>query len=472
MAKKRSIWKFTILAIFIVIGLVLTFASFGVPGTVYHYNGFINSIPLGLDLSGGVSAVYQASLSSTSNTQDLNSAIESTITRLESILYDEGFSEATVVRQGSDKIRVEVPNLTDTSELFDVIGEPASLYITLDSSFNVNNPTGDYVSGEDISNVYVSYNQEDSAYGVVLEFTSTGSDEFAAITEEAANNSSTIYVFIGNDDPLSLTATEKITGGSTFISGGSIVDYESAKAYSMQIMSGTFSAKLTLTESNVVSATLGKDALLYGLIAAGVAIFIVMVIMFLRYGELGLLANVSLVIYIILMCFFLQAIPFVQLTLPGLAGIILSIGMAVDGNVIIFERIKEEYASGKKIPLSVKNGFKKAFWPIFDSNITTIFAAIILYILGTASIKGFAITLLLGILLSMFTTLVVSRYLVKWYLPFNSTNAKRLRLKRSKNLNPECVIVDESIASQKTTSEEIIVEGGDEKWNINLKRRV
>ena len=160
---------------------------------------------------------------------------------------------------------------------------------------------------------------------------------------------------------------------------------------------------------------------------------------------------------------FLQAIPFVQLTLPGLAGIILSIGMAVDGNVIIFERIKEEYASGKKIPLSVKNGFKKAFWPIFDSNITTIFAAIILYILGTASIKGFAITLLLGILLSMFTTLVVGRYLVKWYLPFNSTNAKRLRLKRSKNLNPECVIVDESIASQETASEEIIVEGGDEK---------
>ena len=132
--------------------------------------------------------------------------------------------------------------------------------------------------------------------------------------------------------------------------------------------------------------------------------------------------------YVVLMLFFLQAIPFVQLTLPGIAGIILSIGMAVDGTVIIFERTREEYRSGKKIPLSVKTGFKRAFWPIFDSNITTILTAIVLYILGTASIQGFAITLLIGIVLSMFMNLVILRYLVKWYLPLNSVKAKKLHL--------------------------------------------
>ncbi len=440
MTKKRSIWKFVILGLIVILGLVLSFASFPIAGTYYNYNGFINAIPLGLDLSGGVSAVYEASISDTSNTSDLGSAIESTISRLESLLYDEGFSEATIVRQGSSRIRIEVPNLTDTDELFDIIGQPASLYITLQDTFNVNNPeayTGEYISGTEISDVYVSYNNNDSTYGVVLNFNSTGNLKFSNMTESAANGSQILYVYIGNDDPLQLTCTEKITGGSTFISGGSIVDYESADAYAKMIMSGTFSASLELVESTVVSATLGRDALTYGLIAAGVAIILVMLVMYLRYGHFGLLANLSLIIYMILMLFFLQAIPFIQLTLPGIAGIILSIGMAVDGNVIIFERIKDEYASGKKIPLAVKNGFKKAFWPIFDSNITTIFASIILYILGTASIKGFALTLLLGIVLSMFSTMVVTRFLVKWYLPLNSTNAKKLKLKRSKYLNPD-----------------------------------
>lgn len=323
---------------------------------------------------------------------------------------------------------------------------------------NVSEYEGEILSGGNITSVNVQYNNQDKIYGVVVDFDNEGSTTFANITSTAANGDKKLYVYIGNDEPLQLTCENQITGGSTFISGGSITDYESAKEYATMIMSGTFSASLELIENNVVSATLGKDALTYGLIAAGVAIFLVMVIMYLRYGHFGLLANLSLVIYIILTIFFLQAIPFVQLTLPGIAGIILSIGMAVDGNIIIFERIKDEYASGKKIPLAVKNGFKKAFWPIFDSNITTIFASIILYILGTASIKGFALTLLIGVVLSMFSTLVVTRFLTKWYLPFNSTNAKRLRLKRSKYLNPEGFAPEAKEMNDKPEAEIVINE--------------
>ena len=313
---------------------------------------------------------------------------------------------------------------------------------------------GDYVSGNDISDVYVSYNNEQSNYGVVLNFNEEGASTFSAITKTAAEGEKTLYINIGDEDPLQVTCEEQMTQGTTFVYGGSIQDYDSAKEYALMIMSGTFSANLELVECTVVSATLGKDALFYGLIAGGVALLLVMAIMWWRYGRLGLLANFSLIIYMILILFFLQAIPFVQLTLPGIAGIILSIGMAVDGNVIIFERIKEEYASGKKVPLAVKGGFKKAFWPIFDSNITTIITSIVLYILGTASIKGFAITLLLGILLSMFSTLVMTRILVKWALPFNANKPEKFKLKRDKNAK----IKDETV-EEKTESPEIVVEG-------------
>ena len=459
MTKKRGRTGFIILSILIVIGIVLSVCSFNVPFTYKQYNGFANSISLGLDLSGGISAVYDCSLVENSGTGDLGEAIDATITRLENILYDNDFSEATVVKQGASRIRVEVPNLSDSEELFNIIGKPASLYISTNENFDVSNPTGDYVSGSDISKVYESYNSQDSKWGVVLNFNSNGAEKFKDITTEAANGDQTLYINIGEEDPLKVTCEEAMTQGTTFIYGGSIQDLQSAKDYALMIMSGTFSAKLELSECTVVSATLGKDALFYGIIAGAIALVLVMAIMAWRYRVLGVLADVSLVVYMILMVFFLQAIPFIQLTLPGIAGIILSIGMAVDGNVIIFERIKEEYGTGKKVPQAVKGGFRRAFWPIFDSNITTIITSIILYILGTASIKGFAITLLLGIVLSMFSTLVMTRLLVRWALPFDASKPKLFALKRNKNVNEESDVKIENSDDNNSGNPEIVVEG-------------
>lgn len=459
MTKKRGRTGFIILSILIVIGIVLSVCSFNIPFTYKQYNGFANSISLGLDLSGGISAVYDCSLVENSGTGDLGEAIDATITRLENILYDNDFSEATVVKQGASRIRVEVPNLSDSEELFNIIGKPASLYISTNENFDVSNPTGDYVSGSDISKVYESYNSQDSKWGVVLNFNSNGAEKFKDITTEAANGDQTLYINIGEEDPLKVTCEEAMTQGTTFIYGGSIQDLQSAKDYALMIMSGTFSAKLELSECTVVSATLGKDALFYGIIAGAIALVLVMAIMAWRYRVLGVLADVSLVVYMILMVFFLQAIPFIQLTLPGIAGIILSIGMAVDGNVIIFERIKEEYGTGKKVPQAVKGGFRRAFWPIFDSNITTIITSIILYILGTASIKGFAITLLLGIVLSMFSTLVMTRLLVRWALPFDASRPKLFALKRNKNVSEESDVKIENSDDNNSGNPEIVVEG-------------
>ncbi len=426
--KKNSIINFVAMIVITILGIVLSVCSFDIPFTSYTYNGFANSISLGLDLAGGISVVYDCSIAKDSNTSDLDKAIDATVTRLESVITKE-YSEATITRQGNTKIRIEVPSVTNSNEIFDMIGEPTPLYMTLTQSSSAEAR----IKGSDISNVQATVQKGDSGdyvYGVSVTFTKEGAKKFADLTGEAASGDKKIYIYLGEIDDsadMQLTCEQKITGGSTFISG-SFDTMKDAEDYALKIMSGTFNVELELLESSVVSATLGGQALKLAIIGGFVGMFLIMLILWLRYGDFGFLASFALVMYTVLMLFFLQAISFVQLTLPGLAGIILSIGMAVDGTVIIFERVREEYRSGKKIPLSVKIGFKRAFWPIFDSNITTIITALVLYILGTASIQGFAITLLIGIVLSMFMNLVILRFLVKWYLPFNSVKAKKLHL--------------------------------------------
>ena len=431
--KKNSIMNFVAVAILTAIGIVLSVCSFIIPFTSTVYNGFANSISLGLDLAGGVSVVYDCSLSDTSNTNDLNAAIDATVARLESVIGGE-YSEAIITRQGASEIRIEVPSVTNSDEIFSLIGDPTPLYMTLTDG-SLDEQSDVYITGSDIENVYVSF--QNSNYGVVINFTNEGRTKFSQLTNSAANGSQQIYIYLGEPSEGSawntLTCTEQITSGSTFISAGEESEggswtYDEAEQYSLRIMSGTFNVTLDLKENSVISATLGTNALKYCLIGTAVGLVVILLILWLRYGDFGLLTFFALVIYIVLMVFFLQAISFVQLTLPGLAGIILSIGMAVDGAVIIFEKVREDYRGGKKIPMACKNGFKRAFWPIFDSNITTIFTSLILYILGTASIQGFAITLLIGIVLSLFMNLVILRFFVKWYLPLNSVKAKPLHL--------------------------------------------
>lgn len=418
MTKRKSRIKFILISILVVIGVLLSVCKFDIPFTDKTYNGFANSIKLGLDLKGGVTAVYEASLPNDS-TSDLDESISATIERLQNLITSEGFTEATVTKQGTSRIRIEVPDISDPEGIFDLIGQPASLEIRAEKDGEAR------LTGKDIKECYAAQDNELN-YGVTLKFTLEGSKKFAELTKEKLN--AQIYIIIGDQDPLVLTVNEEITSGETFISGGSLNTQADAEDYALKILSGTFDTELELLENNVVSPTLGADALKYGIIAGIIALVIVMIFMWIFYGDFGLLADLSLIIYVIITLFLLQAIPLVQLTLPGIAGIILSLGMAVDGNIIIFERIKDEYSKGKKIPFAVKSSFKKAFTPILDSNITTIIASIILYFLGTGSIKGFALTLLIGIVVSMFTTLVVTRRFVKLYLPLNSTNAKRLRL--------------------------------------------
>lgn len=429
MNKPTAFKRFIFIGVFLILGFVLAFASFDIPFTHYTYNGFANSIKLGLDLKGGVMAVYEAS-EREGDSGDFDQKLLATKTRITQMITEE-YTEAVITIQQGNRIRVEVPDVSDPETVFDLIGQPASLEFKEeeDSDGHIHEAI---LTGENIVKAYASQQQSSSGvyeYGVSIEFDAEGAAKFYELTKKQYESGGKIYIYRNGELFSAPTVNAAIAGGKTFISG-SMDTYEAAEEFATQILSGTFSLELTLLENTVVSATLGVDAIKYGLIAGAVALILIFAFIIWRYKMMGVMASIALCFYVILMLFFLQALPFVQLTLAGIAGIILSIGMAIDGNIIIFERIKEEYASGKRIAQSIRGGFKKSLSAILDSNITTIVVAIILMILGTGSIRGFAMTLLIGTVLSMFTSLVVTRGLLMTYYPLNSNKAKAYNLKR------------------------------------------
>lgn len=430
MNKPTSIKRFIILVVFMLLGFFLAFCSFEIPFTNYTYNGFANSIKLGLDIKGGVLLIGDASPSEDS--QNFDQELNATVQRLSNILAGEGYTEAVVTTQQGNRIRVEVPDVNDPETVLGLIGTPAKIEFRLEKDGEAR------ITGKHIKNVYAKYQTTDSSggsyeWGVVVEFNTEGERLFYELTTEALSTSENkIYIF-ANGEEISEPTVSKAIRGSTFISGS--YDQKGAEDFALQIMSGTFTVNLSWGETSVISATLGVNALKYGLIAGIVGLILIFAFMCWRYRMMGLLSSFALCFYVIIVLFLLMSIPYVQLTLEGIAGIILSIGMAIDANIIIFERIKEEYSSGKRLDLSIKTGFKRGMPAIIDSNITTFIACIILMIFGTGSIQGFAITLFIGVAVSMFSALVITRGLLNMYYPLNNTRPQYYALKREVSAN-------------------------------------
>ena len=425
MKKKSSIIKLSLIGVALIIGIILSFCSFRLFNTGYDYNSFVSSIKLGLDLKGGVYAVYEAN---DDNLDNLDARLDGTMVSLQNLLVKKGYPEATIVREGSTRLRVEVPDVEDPTSIFSIIGKPAEIKFVLPES---NDKV--VITGKDIKKAEAGYDNEGKPV-VSLSLNPDGAKRFGDETSANVNKPMKIIVTVAGEEPQDIstaTINEAITGGKAQISMGGNATYDDAKNLADQIMSGTFDVRLALKESSTISATLGEKALTLGLIAAGVGLLLVCIFLIFRYRLLGFVASFALAIYTVLMLFFLAVLPWVQLTLPGIAGIILSLGMAVDGNIIIYERIIDEYRDGKSILASTYAGFKKATIAIVDSNITTIIAAIVLLIFGTGSIKGFGLTLLIGIILSMFSSLLVTRTLVKCVVNLNSENPKLFNLKRA-----------------------------------------
>ncbi len=428
MKKKSSIIKLTLIGVALAIGIVLSVFSFKLPFGFYNYKSFASSIKLGLDLKGGIYAVYDTNSDGVDNFQ---SKLEGTQSRLQDLLVDKGYSEAVVTIEDNTRLRVEVPDVDDPKAIFTLIGKPAQLLFYLGDD----NSSEPFMSGKNVVSAEGYYDSQQAKPVVSLVLDDEGRKAFGKVTTDNVGKNITIYSVTEGEDP-SIVSQAKInegitTGRAQITMSGS--DATAAKELATQIMSGTFDVELTLLSSDVISPTLGEQALKLGIIAGAIGLLLVVAFLIWRYRLFGVVAAIALAIYTVLMLFFLAVFPWVQLTLPGIAGIILSLGMAVDGNVIIYERIRDEYAAGKSILASLNAGFKKAMVAIFDSNITTVIAAIVLIIFGTGTISGFGVTLLIGILLSMFTSLLVTRGLCKYFTAINSTNAKAYGLKRGKD---------------------------------------
>jgi len=386
---------------------------------------------MGIDLRGGVLAVFDTAPKTDGKPQPTSTEIDATVRRIENALTSRGLVESNVIRQGS-KIRIEAPGLKDTDEIFDAIGAPAILDFR-DEQGNI------CVEAQDIRRVAVYQDSKTLEYGVLLTFTSEGGSKFRKMIQAATEYT---YIHMNNStEPWSTIRVADRNAGAnntTVITLGTRADGSrptrvDAERFKLEIESGLYEVKLIQAELSIVQQTLGEGALLGGIIALLVGMLFIFIFMYVRYRDLGLLSNLSMILFTILFLGALAIVNAVQLTLPGIAGIVLALVMAVDANIIIFERIRDEYRSGKRMAISIENGFNKSFWTIFDANITTVIGTAVLYFLGTGPIKGFAITLLLGVVISMFCSLVVTRSFAKLYLHINGNNAKRVRLE---NINP------------------------------------
>ena len=440
MTRKKSIVVLVLLAIFIV--LMTVFAVIEFPIGVYDYTGYAKTISLGLDLSGGVSAVY---IVDEEQTDDLQTRIDGTVTGLQTLLVSKGYTES-VVSYSNGKIRVEVPDVDDPEQIFELIGRPQSIEFRDGEGSDANV----LIVGRDhIENAYVTYD-ESGNYAVGLKFNSAGTKAFADATADLVGK--TMYVYANNELYTQVNVQSAITNGQCIISRSGGYQYQDAYDFVTQIQSGTFAVNLVKDEIRLISPTLGEGAITSSLIAAAVGTAIVFIFMAIVYRMMGVMADIALVIYILLLLWFCAVLPWVQLTLPGIAGIVLSIGMAVDGNVVIFERIKDEYKhTSKPIGTAVKTGFKRSLGAIIDGNVTTLIGAVVLWLVGSASIVGFAVTLFIGIILSMFTSLLITRLLMAIMLSFNSSNEKLYALKRGAD-----VVEDDS--EDETDEKEKIVE--------------
>ena len=400
----------SLVVILVVVALAGYVALFGIgKGTFIHYvKPWGEAISLGLDLRGGVYTVYQAE---DDGSEDFDSKMNSTVNILTSRLTRQGFTEATVTRQGNDRIRVEIPNVTDPNEILRIIGSPAQLYFK-DEDGNV------IIEGAMVKNAQAAQD-ENGKPCVSFELNDEGAKHYAEGT--AANLGKTISIELDGEVISAPTVNSVISGGQGQITGSFTAD--EAKTLANLILSGALPLNLSQLEVSAISATLGDTALDRALMAGIIGVALVMLFMLVRYRLCGLVADIALTIYIMVVVLLL-ALTGAQLTLPGVAGIILGIGMAVDANVVIFERIREELAVGRPLPSSVKKGFSNALSAIIDANITTIIAAVVLYAFGTGSIRGFALTLGISVATSMFTAVFVTHKLLDIFVDLGVKNQK------------------------------------------------
>lgn len=373
--------------------------------------GFIGqlagSLKQGLDLQGGTHIVLEAEDSENGVVND--DAVERVIQILSRRINEMGLTEPIVQREGARRIIIELPGVKDPDQAIKTIGKTAVLEFKNDKGETV-------LTGNDLKDAKEQLVQNKKPE-VAIEFTDEGAEKFAELTR--ANVGRKIGIYLDGDMLTNPVVNEAITGGKAVITGSQ--NLEEAKNLAILLRSGALPVKVKVLEVRTVGPTLGQDSKDKSVVAFGVGILLIMAFLIVLYRLSGFVANVALLVYVLILLLILKFLD-ATLTLPGIAGIILSMGVAVDANILIFERFKEEVFSGKSMRVSMESGFKRAFSTIFDANTSVMITAVILIALGSGAIKGFAINLALGVLVSMFTAITMSRFLLRMLIECNFTD--------------------------------------------------
>lgn len=370
---------------------------------------------LGLDIKGGVYVVMEANKKDIAGMSDeeLREAMEQTQTVIENRINANGLGEPTITIEGQDRIRVEIPEVEDPEEAIELIGKTAKLQFILADGTLV-------LEGDNVKKAEAARDDQSTGYAVNLQFDREGADLFGDATTKAFNGEVTSTVEgVGNgaiaivlDDQIisAPNVNEPILGGNCSITGD--FDLEEAQLLAAQINGGALPIALKEVTSSVQSATIGYNALEMSIIGGLIGLGIILLLMLVIYRGLGLCADIALLLYVVLILNIMASMGTV-LTLPGIAGIIISIGMAVDANVVIFSRIREEITLGRTVRVATETGSKRAMTTVIDSQVTTLIAAVILYEIGTSAVKGFAYTFMVGIIVSIFTAVFITQLYVK-----------------------------------------------------------
>jgi len=419
MTKKNGVISLLITVIFLAAGIYIALFGLDAAGT-----GSAANIKQGLDLAGGVSITYQVVGDEEPSAEDMADTIYKLQKRVS------GYStESLVYQEGTDRINIEIPGVSDANAILEELGKPGSLEFV-----NVDNEV--VLSGTDIAEAQAMTAQDsmgNSQYVVELTMNEEGTKKFAEATQKAVVNHDVIMIVYDDMVISAPTVQAAITDGRAIIEG--MGSYEEAQQLASTIRIGGLKLELEELRSNVVGAQLGETAISTSIMAAIIGFVLVAIFMVVAYRIPGVASVIALLVYVVAVVLLLNGFD-ITLTLPGIAGIILSIGMAVDANVIIFARIREEIATGKTVSSSIKIGFKKANSAIVDGNITTLIAAFVLGVIGTGAIKGFAQTLALGIVISMFTALVITRIVLNAFYALGIRDEKFYGVaKEGKNIN-------------------------------------
>ena len=411
------------LVVVILLLAVLAVFSLGVTGKgvtigITRFKPWYENVKLGMDIKGGVTVIYEAKEKEGS---DFDAGIKRIITIFENRLSSKGYSDVSITQQGTNRIRVEIADVASVSDVSSLLGTPGKLEFRDDEGNVI--CTGDQLK----SATYLG--QDGSDYVVSIAFDSDGTKRFAEATKKALEKKSYIAIYMDGSEYSRPTVNAAITDGKAVITCATA---EAANNMAIVLQSGAMPLDITEISASVVSATLGSEALNSALIGGLIGVILVFVFMLVVYRFMGLAADIALFVYMLIFYWFITSFPWMQLTLPSIAGIVLSIGMAVDANVVIFERIKEEFHSGKDLDSCVSIGYTKARSAILDANLTTIIAGLVMLMVGPAPIKNFATTLLAGVVISMLTAIFVTRYFLNVLIKLGINKPGLLSLKEGK----------------------------------------